>query len=173
MALAHVHHIKYATFVFHRNPCFKSGCEPQQRALAAPKHPKPSCLFKCARVNQFLNQCAPALLISFPHTHHFSIFSIIIQYPISSSYHSRSHIILKIMLISFPHTHHFSIFSIINIILISFSFSKLCSYHFHNLQFLNIILITNTLSNVQWATFSECKVNRKQMVIYFLVTLEI
>ena len=102
MALAHVHHIKYATFVFHRNPCFKSGCEPQQRALAAPKHPKPSCLFKCARVNQFLNQCAPALLISFPHTHHFSIFSIIIQYPISSSYHSRSHIILKIMLISFP-----------------------------------------------------------------------
>lgn len=87
---------------FHRNPCFKSGCEPQQRALAAPNHPKPSCLFKCARVNQFLNQCAPALLISFPHTHHFSIFSIIIQYPISSSYHSRSHIILKIMLISFP-----------------------------------------------------------------------
>ena len=123
MALAHVHHIKYATFVFHRNPCFKSGCEPQQRALAAPKHPKPSCLFKCARVNQFLNQCAPALLISFPHTHHFSIFSIIniilisfsklcsyhfhtptisqyFPFSISSSYHS--HIILIIMLISFP-----------------------------------------------------------------------
>ena len=103
MALAHVQHIKNATYGFHRNPCFKSGCEPQQRALAAPKHPKPSCLFKCARVNQFLNQCAPALLISFPHTHHFSIFSIIIQYPISSSYHSHSHIILNIILISFPH----------------------------------------------------------------------
>ena len=79
-------------------------------------------VYSNVRVNQFLNQCAPALLISFPHTHHFSIFSIIIQYPISSSYHSRSHIILKIMLISFPHTHHFSIFSILNIILISFSY---------------------------------------------------
>ena len=109
MALAHVHHIKYATFVFHRNPCFKSGCEPQQRALTAPNHPKPSCLFKCARVNQFLNQCAPALLISFPHTHHFSIFS---SYHsptfLISSYHSQyqPHIIsttptfLKIILIN-------------------------------------------------------------------------
>ena len=107
MALAHVHHIKYATFVFHRNPCFKSGCEPQQRALAAPKHPKPSCLFKCARVNQFLNQCAPALLISFPHTHHFSIFSIlnIILISFSFSYHSQNyaHIIST--------THNFSILS--------------------------------------------------------------
>ena len=91
------------TYGFHQNPCFKSGCEPQQRALAAPKHPKPSCLFKCARVNQFLNQCAPALLISFPHTHHFSIFSIIILLPFSYP-----HIILNINLISFPQRQHFS-----------------------------------------------------------------
>ena len=132
MALAHVHHIKYATFVFHRNPCFKSGCEPQQRALTAPKHPKPSCLFKCASVNQFLNQCAPALLISFPHTHHFSIFSILniilISFSISipSSYHFHTPTIL-----SFPHTNHFSIFSILNTILISFSLSYHSQYYPH------------------------------------------
>lgn len=113
------------TYGFHQNPCFKSGCEPQQRALTAPKHPKPSCLFKCARVNQFLNQCAPALLISFPHTHHFSIFSIIniilISFLKLCSYHFHNPPFLNIFLISFSYVSH---------ILISFSIST--SYNFHN-----------------------------------------